>query len=398
MASRVGQQEQPRGGIVQKDGQKERRNRKALGDIGNLVTIQAVEGKPQQINRPVTRSFGAQLLANAQAVAEKNKKQGEQVADLGLVANVKKPGAARKVTAVAHIKKGEKQKPDATIIGSQGLSGHGKVVKEDGSKKKKKTGPTLSSVLTARSKEACGITRKLDELILNIDEGDQDNNLAVAEYVEDIYSFYKLTEDEGRVQDYMGMQPDINERMRSILVDWLIEVHHKFELRPETLYLTINIIDRFLSLITVPRKELQLVGISSMLIASKYEEIWAPQVNDFVCISDRAYVSEQMENMVFFFAELGLLHYSTIISYSSSTIAASSVYAARCTLEKSPTWTGTLRHYTGYSEEELKDCAKLLVGLHSMAPESKLKAVYKKFSKPDFGAVALRSPAKSLLA
>ena len=95
----------------------------------------------------------------------------------------------------------------------------------------------------------------------------------------------------------MDSQAEINEKMRAILVDWLIEVHHKFELMPETLYLTINIVDRFLSVKTVPRRELQLVGISAMLMASKYEEIWAPEVNDFVCISDRAYSHEQILKM-----------------------------------------------------------------------------------------------------
>ena len=76
----------------------------------------------------------------------------------------------------------------------------------------------------------------------------------------------------------MDSQPEINFKMRSILMDWLTEVHRKFELMPETLYLTINIVDRYLSVKTVPRRELQLVGISSMLIACKYEEIWAPEV------------------------------------------------------------------------------------------------------------------------
>ena len=76
----------------------------------------------------------------------------------------------------------------------------------------------------------------------------------------------------------MDSQPEINFKMRSILMDWLTEVHRKFELMPETLYLTINIVDRYLSVKTVPRRELQLVGISSMLIACKYEEIWAPVV------------------------------------------------------------------------------------------------------------------------
>lgn len=76
----------------------------------------------------------------------------------------------------------------------------------------------------------------------------------------------------------MDSQPEINSKMRAILVDWLIEVHRKFELMPESLYLTINIVDRFLSMKNVPRRELQLVGISSMLLACKYEEIWAPEV------------------------------------------------------------------------------------------------------------------------
>lgn len=83
---------------------------------------------------------------------------------------------------------------------------------------------------------------------------------------------------ESRVSDYMRSQPEINERMRSITVDWLVDVHRKFKLMPETLYLSINIIDRYLSLTNVPKAELQLVGISSMLIACKYEEILPPQV------------------------------------------------------------------------------------------------------------------------
>lgn len=61
----------------------------------------------------------------------------------------------------------------------------------------------------------------------------------------------------------------------------------------------------------------------------------------------------QLENMVFFLAELGLMHYSAVISYCPSNIAASAVYAARCTLERSPVWTETLEHHTGYSEDQL---------------------------------------------
>lgn len=61
-----------------------------------------------------------------------------------------------------------------------------------------------------------------------------------------------------------------------------------------------------------------------------------------------------MENTVYFLAELGLMHYPTIISHCPSMIAASAVYAARCTLETTPFWTETLEHHTGYSEDQLK--------------------------------------------
>ncbi|KAH9790328.1 cyclin-B1-1 [Citrus sinensis] len=325
------------------------------------------------------------------------------------------------------------KKPESVIvISSDDESDESKPVNRKISRKE--PNKSFTSVLTARSKAACGLINKPKDLISDIDVTDIDNELAVVEYVDDIYKFYKLTEDEGRVHDYMDAQPEINAKMRSILVDWLTEVHRKFELMPETLYLTVHIVDRFLSKETIQRKELQLVGISAMLIACKYEEIWAPEVNDFVRISDSAYLREQvlaaekailrklewhltvptpyvflvryikasvtdkeMENMVFFLAELGQMQYPTIVLYCPSMIAASAVYAARCTLNKNPFWTETLKHHTGYSEDQLRNCAKLLVKFHSAAAESKLKAVYKKFSSLDCGAVALLKPAKSLL-
>lgn len=82
--------------------------------------------------------------------------------------------------------------------------------------------------------------------------------------------------------------------MRAILIDWLIEVHFKFKLLPETLFLTINLIDRYLERVIVNRTKLQLVGVTSMLIASKYEEIYAPEVRDFVYITDNAYTKEEI--------------------------------------------------------------------------------------------------------
>jgi len=82
--------------------------------------------------------------------------------------------------------------------------------------------------------------------------------------------------------------------MRKILVGWLIEVHLKFKLLPETLYLTVNLIDRYCERKHINRANYQLVGVTAMLIASKYEEIYAPEIRDFVYITDKAYTKEQI--------------------------------------------------------------------------------------------------------
>lgn len=77
--------------------------------------------------------------------------------------------------------------------------------------------------------------------------------------------------------------------MREILISWLIDVHLNFKLLPETLFITINLLDRFCNVNQVTRQNYQLVGATAMLIASKYEEIYAPMVHDFVYITDKAY-------------------------------------------------------------------------------------------------------------
>ena len=80
----------------------------------------------------------------------------------------------------------------------------------------------------------------------------------------------------------MRKQTDINAKMRSILFDWLVEVHMKFKLVEETLFVTCGLIDRYLEKEKVMRDRLQLVGIAAMFIASKYEEIFAPECRSLV--------------------------------------------------------------------------------------------------------------------
>ena len=94
----------------------------------------------------------------------------------------------------------------------------------------------------------------------------------------------------------MKKQPDINHSMRAILVDWLVEVAEEYKLLPQTLYLTINYIDRFLSAMSVLRGKLQLVGTACMLVAAKFEEIYPPEVSDFVYITDDTYTAKQVPN------------------------------------------------------------------------------------------------------
>lgn len=80
--------------------------------------------------------------------------------------------------------------------------------------------------------------------------------------------------------------------MRQVLIDWLIDVHRKFKMKAETLFICSNIIDRYLELHLVSRNNLQLLGISAMNIAAKYEEIYPPEMKDFVMICDGAYKKE----------------------------------------------------------------------------------------------------------
>lgn len=91
---------------------------------------------------------------------------------------------------------------------------------------------------------------------------------------------------------YMKRQNDINENVRAILIDWLISVHAKFKLLPETLYLTVNLIDRYLSNFKVQKNQVQLVGVAALLISTKYEEIYPPTVKDFIYLTDDTYTRE----------------------------------------------------------------------------------------------------------
>jgi len=258
----------------------------------------------------------------------------------------------------------------------------------------------------------------------DIDQNDYDDPQAVVEYVNEIYQNLMLKEKERIDHRYLTHQFDINEKMRAILVDWLVEVHRMFKLLPETLYLGISLIDRFLSIKQISRDMLQLVGITCMLIASKYEEIYAPECNDFVYISDGAYTKQQillMEQTVLNTLNFNITHPSSLhflrryskaggsdytlhtickylievvlidvkfLKYPPSQQAAASVYLGRAMTAKTPLWTSTLEHYSTYPEVTVRECALEMNELLKKSTNSTLKAIRKKYSLPKFGQVA----------
>ena len=127
------------------------------------------------------------------------------------------------------------------------------------------------------------------------------NNQIPKEYLNIIY--YNLLKEEKQgiipkpVYNYMNDQNDINEQMRSILIDWIIDVHFKFGFTDETLYMTVLIIDRYATIRQISRLNLQLVGITALMIACKHEEIDLPKIDDYLYITDNAYTKQDMVKM-----------------------------------------------------------------------------------------------------
>jgi len=265
------------------------------------------------------------------------------------------------------------------------------------------------------------------ELALHdIDSSDRHDPQQVVPYVNRIIANHRRVERKFMPDPhYMMEQPDINERMRAILIDWLVDVHLKFKLLPETLYLTVNLIDRFLSLQHITRQKLQLVGVTAMLISSKYEEIYPPEVRDFEYITDKAYTKEEIlsmeaimlnvlkfdltiasslnfltrflkaadadkQSMLFanYLLELCLTHYN-MIKYEPSRLAASSVYLTG-RLVGGFEWSDKTRTHSNYSVADLKVCSQEMLSIlrSQNDPHLNLTAVKRKYSLQKFGEVS----------
>ncbi|KAA8541846.1 hypothetical protein F0562_022998 [Nyssa sinensis] len=272
----------------------------------------------------------------------------------------------------------------------------------------------------------------------DIDSDHKDPQLCTL-YAPDIYSNLRTAELMRRpISNFMELvQRDITQSMRGILVDWLVEfqVSEEYKLVADTLYLTVYLIDLFLSQNYIERQRLQLLGITCLLIASKYEEICAPRVEEFCFITDNTYSrgevltmeiqvlnyllfqlsaptaktflrrflraaqasyknpSLELEFLANYLAELTLVDYE-FLKFLPSIVAASAVFLARWTLDQSGNpWNPTLEHYTNYKPSDLKITVLALQDLQLNTKGCPLNAIRAKYRQDKFKCIAtLSSP------
>ncbi|KAJ7255090.1 cyclin-like protein [Mycena haematopus] len=129
----------------------------------------------------------------------------------------------------------------------------------------------------------------------DLDAADHDDPMMASEYVADIQRYLKEVElTTLPTPTYMASQPDLTWAMRAMLNDWLLQVHARFRLLPETIFLSTHLLDRFLSLRAVSASKLQLLGMACLLVASKFEETISPAITNFTAISDDAFTMAEM--------------------------------------------------------------------------------------------------------
>ncbi|CEP22879.1 CLB2 [Cyberlindnera jadinii] len=235
-------------------------------------------------------------------------------------------------------------------------------------------------------------TKTMEYEYEDLDADDWNDPNMVSEYVVEIFEYLaKLEIKTLPLATYMEKQIHLTDYMRDELCDWLNAVHLKFRLLPETFFIAINIIDRFLSREVVLPQALQLVGTAALFIASKYEEIYSPSVNHFAhesgCVVEdilnaEKYILEVLEfdlsypnpmnfirriskaddydvntrNIAKYFIEISVMDVE-FIGVRPSLSAAAAMYLSRRLFGKDE-WNGNLIYYSGgITESELMPVA-----------------------------------------
>jgi len=274
--------------------------------------------------------------------------------------------------------------------------------------------------------------RRRPSTVPDIDEKDLENPQLCAEYTVDVYAYLRNLEPSSTVKANHLLGCSINDKMRAVLVDWLVEVQVQFKLLQETLFSTISIVDRFLAVegLTITRSKLQLVGVAAMFLASKVEEVYAPACSDFVYITDNAYTEDAIKQMEIkilqtlkfnlfeplslhflrrfskagdvdvlqhslakFAIELALVEYD-LVPVPGSKLAASALCLSLMLLEpkekQSSIWGETLVFYSGFQKEELMPIVSRLAQsiASSSLKGSKMEAIRNKYRGVKFMKVA----------
>jgi len=267
--------------------------------------------------------------------------------------------------------------------------------------------------------------------VKDIDAEDLENPQLCSEYALETYAYLKQLEKRGAVPSHYLTGCPTNEKMRSVLIDWLVEVQIQFKLLQETLFLTVNTIDRFMAVEgkSIPRSNLQLVGVSAMFLISKIEEIYAPSISDFVYITDNAYseseirkmelriiralnfdlcqpislnflrryskageVDVQQHSLAKFSLEVCLLDCG-LVAVPGSLLASASLCLSLLLLDGANTldnvWSDTLAFYSGYSRAAVLELVpKIASNLANLMKSNKLMAVKNKYKSSKFLKVA----------
>ncbi|XP_011437783.3 cyclin-O [Magallana gigas] len=117
------------------------------------------------------------------------------------------------------------------------------------------------------------------------------------EHLDHIYQHRLSIEYKYQVTSCLDNQPEVTPGIRGLLISWLTGVHHQLNLWQDTLFVAVNVVDRVLDLMQASRDYLQLLGITSLLIACKSEEIHPPEIKDLLSGCDDIYSRDQVKQL-----------------------------------------------------------------------------------------------------
>lgn len=242
-------------------------------------------------SKAVTHAGGVQKITRtnttraALGVRDTNKREPE----------LKRPGSGSGVMGASQLKRQPSSKSLATDENNSSTEEPPRKKIDSGKKETAFQEYTKLEVKAVDDAEELQTEVQDGEEVVNLDEEDKLDPLMVSEYVIEIFDYLLEIEPQTMPNpDYIEHQDELEWKMRGILVDWLIEVHTRFRLLPETLFLAVNIIDRFLSNDVVALDRLQLVGVAAMFIAAKYEEILSPHVANFSHVADETFTDKEI--------------------------------------------------------------------------------------------------------